>query len=94
MYLEDQPIENAPTAAGEKPLLQSRAVNGQAIAGTGLAASAGLASLKDSMSSWQESVMQLIPYFNGAKWVLAALVAYGIGMTLYARWHDRNAGRI
>lgn len=96
MYLLDQPVENAPTAAGEKPLIQSRAINGQAIAGTGLAASAGLASLRDSMSSWsdwQNIVMQIIPYFNDAKWVFVALVACGIGMTMYARWHDRNAGR-
>lgn len=96
LYLKEQPAENAPTADGEKSLLQSRAINGQAIAGTGIAASAGISSLKESVASWadwQDTVTQLIPYFDNAKWILLMLVVFGVVMTLYARWHDRNAGR-
>ena len=88
--------ENAPSADGEKPLLHSRAINGQAIAGAGIAASAGLSSIKDSALSWadwQELVVQITPYFAAAQWVLVTFVVFGAGMTLYARWHDRNAGR-
>ena len=101
LYLSGCAVENAPNADGEKPISQSRTLNGQAIAGAGVAASVGSGVLKDAVVrdaggfwvDWQETVTSLIPYFETAKYALLALVLIGIGMTLYARWHDRHVGR-
>ncbi|TAK98935.1 MAG: lysozyme [Rhodospirillaceae bacterium] len=97
LYLQDAPAENVPNGEGEKPLVASRTINGQAIAGAGAAATAGLSSFKDSAVTrpgWQGTVNDLMPYFDQLKWVVLAVVIFGIGMTLYARWHDRHEGRV
>lgn len=86
LYLAGADLTETPNGEGEKPLLHSRSINGQAIAGTGISAALGLNEFKDTIAG-------LIPYVDSFKYVVVALVVFGIAMTLYARWHDRNQGR-
>jgi lysozyme len=96
LYLRDTAYENVPNGDGERSLLASRTLNGQAIAGAGVAASAGLpvlAGVGDAWPEWQSDILQLVPYFDHLKWLLLLLMIVGIGLTLYARLRDRNEGR-
>jgi lysozyme len=95
LYLREN-TEHFPNGEGEKPLAASRTLNGQALAGVGTIASVGLSEVDRPASllqDWQEALSSLIPYFESVKWVVVALVLGGIGLSVFARWHDRREGR-
>ncbi len=96
LYLRCDAQENVPNGEGEKPLVASRTLNGQAVAGTGVAATAGLSALAnvgEAWPEWQSSILQLVPYFDHLKWFLLLVMVVGIVVTIYARWRDRIEGR-
>jgi len=96
LYLQCDARENAPNGEGEKSLLVSKTLNGQAVAGTGVAATAGLSALGSAGGTWPEwqaTLLQLLPYFDQLKWILLLMMAMGIVVTIYARWRDRSEGR-
>lgn len=102
LYLKGAPEETfeteidapAATAQGEKGLHQSRSMNGQALAGIGAIATAAPAVVPpDAISGLREAFDMLTPVAPYAVYGSALLVVIGIGLTIFARWHDRHEGR-
>lgn len=97
LYLKNGDRCEAPpaTASGEKPLNQSRAVNGHVAALAGTAGTVGISQLHEvSLSEdWSQILAQFLPYASDIKWLLSALIIFGIAYAVYARLHDRHTGR-
>jgi lysozyme len=103
MYLADTPAPKADLvdvggkADGEKPLSQSRAVNGNALVGSTTALGLGGKLVEhthpDALQQLVDALGPIAPY---ASWIGTAIVLAtlaGVAMSLYARWHDRHTGR-
>ena len=97
LYLTNKDESEPPpaTASGEKPLNQSRAVSGHVATLAGTAGTVGLGQLHESDTSdlWSQTLLQFLPYASDIKWLLAALIIFGIAYAVYARLHDRFTGR-
>jgi len=75
-------------AGRPRTITQSRTIRGAAMAGTGTAATAAL----DVVQEVQEQVAGLMSYADSLRWVFLALALAGIGLTVYARMSDWQAG--
>lgn len=104
MYLRGVPDDQfstesmtpASTAEGEKPMSQSRTINGGAAAGIGTVATAGLSSLnghQDVMTQITDALGGVAPYLPTIGYVIAGVTCAGLIYSMYARWHDRQEGR-
>lgn len=104
MYIEASPapapeerIDVAPGAAeGEKPLAQSRTINGQVIAGAATAGGGLIATVQDHPTAIEQAQAAIAPLAGFYSWaaVACALIALaGIGWGIYARYSDRETGR-
>lgn len=102
LYLEDiaeEQVAAVPNGDGEQSLLRSRTLNGQALAGSGIAVSAALPSLKAMMPSAADvqglvdSLGPAVTYLPSLGTLIGGLTVFGVGLTVYAKWHDRNSGR-
>lgn len=87
----------APQSAKEaldqhKPLSQSRTIRGGQVSAAGTAGAA-LSELGSQVTGAAQNVQAIIPYLDVAKWVFLGLILVGVGITLYARWDDRQKGR-
>lgn len=84
------------TAEGEKPLSQSRSINGQAgaaAATVGTIAAAKLPDIGATITDNQDLIGQVLPYISQYWWVLALAALGFIAYSMYARVDDRNQGR-
>lgn len=91
-------VDDMPQAVeGEKPLAQSRTINGGtgaiATTATTVAVSSAAQAVPDSQGDFAETLMQVLPYLQAFGWVCGVLALLCIGYMLYARWSDRNEGR-
>lgn len=74
----------------------SRTIKGATLAGSAVAAGPVVGAapgMLDHLQGAQDTVMQLMPYFDAMKWALLALSLAGLGYVVYARLNDRHTGR-
>lgn len=74
-----------------RPLGATRTVKGGQVASVGTAGTAVSQAL-DSVNQAKDGIGGLMLYVEELKWVFIGLTVLGIGITLYARWKDRESG--
>lgn len=72
-----------------RPLMASKELTGQAVAGTGTIATAAL----EVVTEAQTAINPLTEYADTLRWVFIALVMAGLALTVYARIAAWNRGR-
>lgn len=92
LYLSDVPQEQAASADGESSLAHSRTINGQVIAGGATIIPAIGSALPDDWTDQLKESLAMIPH-GWAAYAVLGLTILGIGLSVYARWSDRHAGR-
>lgn len=102
LYLQDIPQEQVaavPNGDGEKPLSKSRGINGGALTGVGTIATVALPSIKSALpapediQSITDGLSGAVSYLPALGYLVAGLTLFGVGLTLWGRWHDRQEGR-
>jgi len=96
LYLSDVPDADEVTASIAEGEGKSRVMTGNITAGTAIAASTALPTIKEALvgvGDFRDTVVELLPYLDQLKWVLLILGFLGIAYSLYARWQDRRSGR-
>lgn len=76
----------------EQPLGKTRTVKGGQVAATATVGAATVEAVRDSITPAQETLFQIAPYLEMAKWALLALTLVGLGVMLWARIDDRRKG--
>jgi hypothetical protein len=76
----------------EQPLGKTRTVKGGQVAATGTVGAATVEAVRESLTPAQETLFQIAPYLEIAKWALLALTLVGLGVMLWARIDDRRKG--
>lgn len=88
------PRDAAEALDHDRPLAQSRTVQGGVIAGAATAAGAIYEAAGDVIKEAADAVVPLAAFDGDAvKMVLAAIALMGIGAAVYARFDDRKKGR-
>lgn len=97
-------LEPGLQAEGEKPLTQSKTIISTVTGGIGAAGATAsaiqqnVATVKDTANTVQDTVhtgLSLLPFLQHYGVLIAlGLVAVGLAGIAYAKWHDRNSGRI
>lgn len=88
----DKGLLMAGVKSPEKPLQQTRTVQGAQIATVGTAGAAGMEILADQAKAAADTISPLAHY---SKWIMLGFVALtliGIGLTVWARYDDRRKG--
>lgn len=98
LYLSDDGFEDAQRTRAadvspEKPLGQSRVMIGSTVGGVATAAS-GAAQLMDEITLLKDMLLPLTPYLPVVQKLFIVLGLMGVGLAMYARWHDRKKGRL
>jgi len=76
----------------EQPLSKTRTVKGGQVAATATVGAATVEAVRNSITPAQETLFQIAPYLEIAKWALLALTLIGLGVMLWARIDDRRKG--
>lgn len=71
-----------------RTLVQSRTMQGGAVATTGTAGT----TITDMIQQTQSELTGIMQYVPALQWVFVALTLAGIGFAMYARWDDWRAG--
>jgi lysozyme len=96
LYLKGVNVTETPNGEGEKPLSQSRTMQGQAATGVGIAATTAISAVQDNMDIFgglKETLTELVPYVPYAGYGIAAVTLAAFLVPFYARWKDRSEGR-
>ncbi|MBW7851009.1 MAG: structural protein P5 [Rhodospirillales bacterium] len=92
----DAEIDAALARAGvlppEKPLSASRTVKGGRAAATGTIGIAAVDALQQAIGPAQDTLADLAPTLDAAKWALLAVTLLGLGVMLWARIDDHRRG--
>ena len=100
-FFKDADLDKGLAMAGilpeQKPLTQSRTIQGGTVAatatvGTAAASPEVLDTVKEYLPVVREAVELAGPYMQYAKWGLLAAAVVGIGYVIYARWDDKRRG--
>lgn len=95
---DDATIDKALVLAGieppAKPLTASRTVRGGQVVAGGATAAAAIEGVQEYLLPAQETLQQLVPYLDMARWALLLLILAGAGLAIYARWDDRRRGLV
>lgn len=78
---------------GERKVVESRSMIGQAAAAAGTVGAAAVETLAPVLSDAAQTIEPMIQWSSTLKAVFIALTLAGIAMTVYARWDDWKRGR-
>jgi len=88
--IDTKPPKTAREALDQsRPLSSTRTVKGAQAATAGIGGGAVVEALQQA----SQGIEPLVPYLDTLKWVFIALALAGVGVTVYARWRDREKGR-
>lgn len=90
---DDEQRTRAADVAPEKALTTSRVMIGSTVGGAATAAS-GLAQIMDEIEQAKDMLLPLAPYLPLLQKLFVVLGLIGVGVAMYARWHDHNKGRL
>jgi zinc D-Ala-D-Ala carboxypeptidase len=74
-------------------LTESRTMKGGSAAGVATIGAAGMEVVQQAVADTQSVLQPLIPYLDTMRWLFIAAALIGIGITVYARWHDWQKGK-
>jgi len=92
LYLSDVPQEQAANADGEKSLVHSRTINGGTLATAGTTLTIISQVMPEGTLDTIKDALGGIPG-TWAAYAVLGLTLLGVGLSIYARWSDRNEGR-